>query len=54
VKILAALGALLALLTSGVSVAQELPAEIQGNLVRIDFENVDLQAMVRVISQITW
>jgi len=53
VKILAALGALLALLTSGVSVAQELPAEIQGNLVRIDFENVDLQAMVRFISKIT-
>lgn len=53
VKILAALGALLALLTSGASVAQELPAEIQGNLVRIDFENVDLQAMVRFISKIT-
>lgn len=53
VKILAALGALLALLTSGVGVAQELPAEIQGNLVRIDFENVDLQAMVRFISKIT-
>ncbi|MDY7017270.1 MAG: type II secretion system secretin GspD [Nitrospirota bacterium] len=52
-KILAALGALLALLTSGVGVAQELPAEIQGNLVRIDFENVDLQAMVRFISKIT-
>lgn len=53
VKILAALGASLALLTSGVGVAQELPAEIQGNLVRIDFENVDLQAMVRFISKIT-
>jgi len=53
VKILAALGALLAFLTSGVSVAQELSAETQGNLVRIDFENVDLQAMVRFISKIT-
>ena len=52
-RILAALGALLALLSSGVSAAQELPAETQGNLVRIDFENVDLQAMVRFISKIT-
>jgi general secretion pathway protein D len=52
-KILAALGALLVLLASGVNVAQELPAETQGNLVRIDFENVDLQAMVRFISKIT-
>lgn len=53
VRILALLGALLALLTSGVSVAQELPAATQGNLVRIDFENVDLQAMIRFISKIT-
>ena len=52
-RILAVLGALLVLLASGVNVAQELASETQGNLVRIDFENVDLQAMVRFISKIT-
>ena len=38
---------------AGQSFAQELPVETQDGLVRIDFENVDLQAMVRFISKVT-
>lgn len=37
----------------GNPLAQELPVNMQDNLVRIDFENVDIQAMVRFISKIT-